>query len=64
VHVRVGIPLSTSLLELGGRATENGGSKPTAKVVGWWVTLFSHKHTGDLLVELGFLGQNQGVGEA
>ena len=42
-----------SLVELVGRIPENGGSKPTAILVGWWVFVFPPKYTGDLLVQVG-----------
>ena len=42
-----------SLQELVGRIPKNGGSKPTAILVGWWVFVFPPKYTGDLLVQVG-----------
>ena len=41
--------IAASPLELVGRIPKNGGSKPTAKVVGRWVFVFLPKYTGDLL---------------
>ena len=38
----------SSPLELWGPIPENGGSKPTAIVVGQWVCVFPPKYTGDL----------------
>ena len=43
----------SSPLELVGRIPKNGGSKPTAIVVGRWVYVSPPKYTGDLLVEVG-----------
>ena len=45
--------LLSSPVELVGRIPENGGSKPTVKVVGWWVFVFPPKYTADLLVQVG-----------
>ena len=47
------LKFASSPVELVGRIPKNGGSKPTAILVGWWVFVFPPKYTGDLLVQVG-----------